>query len=67
MTNNDIVLEKMLKEKVPLTQRNYITLAFWDKRSIEELGAEERADLPDGFEDWPEDEGRINGCTLTNS
>lgn len=44
----------MLKRKIPLTQQNYIELAYMgDKHSIEELGVEEIAELPEGFEDWP--------------
>lgn len=31
-----------------------------DKHSLEELEAEERAELPDGFEDWPVDETKVN-------
>jgi hypothetical protein len=47
----------MLKHKIAITQRNYIELAYLgDKHSLEELEGEERAELPEGFEDWPVDE-----------
>jgi hypothetical protein len=51
----------MLKNKIPLTQRTWIELNYMgDKHSVSELEGEELADLPDGFEDWPEDETAIN-------
>ena len=50
----DYVLAWMLKNKIPLTQRNYLELAYMgDKHSIEELGEEEIAELPEDFELWP--------------
>jgi len=50
-------VDLMLRQKIPFTQRNYIELAYFcEKSSLEELEAEERADLPEGFEDWPIDE-----------
>jgi hypothetical protein len=58
---NDHVLAYMLKHKIAITQRNYIELAYLgDKHSLEELEGEERAELPEGFEDWPVDEMRVN-------
>jgi hypothetical protein len=58
---SDCVLASMLKKKIPLTQRNYRELAYMgDKHSIEELGPEERAELPKGFEDWPRSERDIH-------
>jgi len=58
---NDYVLAYMLKHKIAITQRNYIELAYLgDKHSLEELEGEERAELPEGFEDWPVDEMRVN-------
>ena len=59
--DEDIVVQTMLRLGTPLTQRNYIEFAwFGDKHSIEELEGEELAMLPDGFEDWPADESKIN-------
>jgi hypothetical protein len=53
----DYIVDLMLRQKIPFTQRNYIELAYFcEKSSLEELEAEERADLPEGFEDWPIDE-----------
>lgn len=50
----DYVLAWMLKNKIPLTQCNYLELAYMgDKHSLEELEAEERAELPEDFEVWP--------------
>jgi hypothetical protein len=57
----DIVLEMMIEQKMPITQRGYLTLAYFgDKHSIEELEDEELAMLPEGFEDWPVDELKVN-------
>jgi hypothetical protein len=58
---NDYVLAYMLEHKIAITQRNYIELAYLgDKHSLKELEGEERAELPEGFEDWPVDEMRVN-------
>ena len=59
----DCVTEYLIKHKIPLTQRNWIEFAYFgDEHSVDELEAEERADLPEGFEDWPIDEhpGELN-------
>jgi hypothetical protein len=57
----DCVAQMMIERNIPLTQRGYLALAYFgDKRSIEELEAEERCMLPEGFEYWPVDEGQIN-------
>jgi hypothetical protein len=58
----DCVIEMMRKCKIPFTQRHYLSLAYFgDKTSIEELGPEEVAELPEGFEDWPVDDlGKVN-------
>jgi hypothetical protein len=54
-------MEMMLKLKIPFTQQHYLRLAYWDNRTIDDLGPEEQAELPEGFEDWPVDGlGRIN-------
>jgi hypothetical protein len=51
----------MLKNKIQLTQRTWLELNYMgDKHSIKDLEGEELAELPDGFEDWPEDETVIN-------
>jgi hypothetical protein len=57
---SDCVLNWMLKHKVPLTQENYLNLAYWDDRTLDDLGPEERAGLPEGFEDWPRTENDIH-------
>src|SRR5262249_43715719 len=57
---NDIVLKKLLELGRPLTQENYLRLAYWDDRKIEDLGPEELAELPDGFEEWPRSEQEIH-------
>ena len=54
-------MQMMLKRKVPFTQRNYLTFPYFgDKHSIEDLGPEEVAELPEGFEDWPVEELPVN-------
>jgi len=51
----------MLQNNVGVTQRNYIEIAYLgDKHDLEELEAEERAELPDGFEDRPVDGTKVN-------
>jgi hypothetical protein len=57
----DYVLRYMIANKIPVTQTNYLTLAYFgDKSSIDELGGEELADLPEGFQGWPVDEIAVN-------
>ena len=57
----DSILKWMLQNKVTVTQRNYIEIAYLgDKHDLEELEAEERAELPKGFEEWPVDETAVN-------
>jgi hypothetical protein len=55
----DIVMKKLLELGSPLTQQNYLRLAYWDDRTIDDLGPEELAELPEGFEDWPRTEKDI--------
>jgi hypothetical protein len=56
-----IVMKKLLGLGSPLTQENYLRLAYMgDKHSIEELGPEELAELPEGFEEWPRTEREIH-------
>lgn len=52
----DIVLEKMLKEKIPLTRQNYLLFAFWDGDYVP--SAEEEAEIPEMFQlgDEPSDQ-----------
>jgi hypothetical protein len=50
---NDVVFATMLELGGPITQKRYLALAYWDNRALEDLGPEERAELPEGFEDWP--------------
>ena len=56
----DIVMRKLLELGSPLTQQNYLHLAYRDNRKLEDLGLEERAELPDGFEEWPRTEKDIH-------
>jgi hypothetical protein len=50
-----------LKEKIPLTQKNYLELCYFGaKSSVEDLSFEEAADLPDSFFAWPVDEHSVN-------
>jgi hypothetical protein len=57
---NDCVVQMLLKHGSPLTRRNYLRLAYWDNRTIEDLGPEELAELPEGLEEWPRTEREIN-------
>jgi hypothetical protein len=43
----DHVLQRMLKEKIPLTRRNYLLLAYWDADYVP--GPEEEAEIPEMF------------------
>ena len=43
----DAILHKMLKEKIPLTRRNYLELAYWDPDYVP--GPEEEAEIPEMF------------------
>jgi hypothetical protein len=55
------VIRKLLKERIPLTQKNYLELCYFGaKSSAEELGGEEVADLPGSFFAWPVDEHSVN-------
>jgi len=56
----DCVLKKLLELGSPLTQQNYLQLAYCDNRKLEDLGPEERAELPESFEEWPRTEKDIN-------
>jgi hypothetical protein len=56
----DYVLDYMLKHKIAITQRNYIEIAYMGEKSLEELEAEELAELPDGFDEWPIEESQVN-------
>jgi len=56
----DYVLKKLLELGSPLTQENYLRLAYWDDRTIEDLGPEELAELPEGFEEWSRTEKEIH-------
>jgi hypothetical protein len=53
---NDPVLAKLVKLGMPCTRENYIKLAYWGQKSYEDLGVEERAELP---ELWDEETGSI--------
>ena len=57
----DFVTDYMVRHGIALTQRNWLELAFFgQKHSIEELEGEEFAELPDGFEDWPVYDTKVN-------
>ncbi len=45
----DLVIEKMLEKRVPLTQPGYLTFAYMDGRTLDDLGLEELARLPPEF------------------
>ncbi len=57
---NDCVVKKLLQLGSPLTQQNYLSLAYWDDRTIDDLGPEELAELPEDFELWPRTEKDIH-------
>ena len=56
----DCVVKMLLELGSPLTQQNYLRLAYWDDRKLEDLGPEERAELPEDFELWPRTESEIH-------
>jgi hypothetical protein len=59
--DSDTAIRKLLKEKIPLTQKNYLELCYFGaKSSVEDLSFEEAADLPDSFFAWPVDEHSVN-------
>jgi hypothetical protein len=59
--DSDIVIRKLLKEKIPLTQKNYLELCYFGaKSSVEDLSFEEVAELPGSFFAWPVDEHSVN-------
>jgi hypothetical protein len=55
---NDPVLAKLVKLGMPCTRDNYVKLAYLGERKYEELGVEERANLPDDL--WDEDGNIVN-------
>jgi hypothetical protein len=57
---NDYIVQELLELGAPLTQQNYLKLAYWDDRTIADLGPEELAELPEGFEEWPRTEKDIH-------
>jgi len=57
----DAVTAYLLRHHRKLTQRAYLDLNWGDGRKrLEDLGPEERADLPENFYEWPKDEYAIN-------
>ncbi|HZS43430.1 MAG TPA: hypothetical protein VFA52_04565 [Candidatus Paceibacterota bacterium] len=51
----DIVLEKKMKQdKIPLTRKNYLELAYFGNPP-DELSAEEEAELPEQFRKMSEE------------
>lgn len=43
----DHVLHYMTKHGIPLTRDNYVSLAYMGEKTYEDLEGEERAELPD--------------------
>jgi hypothetical protein len=59
--DSDIVTRKLLKEKISLTQKNYLELcSCGSKPSVKDLSFEETAELPGSFFAWPVDERSVN-------
>jgi len=59
--DSDTAIRKLLKERIPLTQKNYLELCYFGaKSSVEDLSFEEAADLPDSFFAWPVDGHSVN-------
>lgn len=50
------IVDCMRKRNISITQQNYVAIAFLGEKMIDDLGPEELAELPDGFEKWPETE-----------
>jgi hypothetical protein len=57
---NDCVVKMLIELGSPLTQESYLRLAYWDDRTIDDLGPEELAELPEDFELWPRTEKDIH-------
>jgi hypothetical protein len=45
------VIEKLIKEKLPLTVTNFIVFAFWDESSLDELEGEDLCEVLEMIED----------------
>jgi hypothetical protein len=45
----DAVLAKMIQERIPLTLENYVQLAYFGSKTVDDLEAEELAELPEMF------------------
>ena len=60
--DSDFVIQHMLRNKIALTQSNYLDLCYWGaKPTVEDLEGEELADLPSSFYAWPvDDKQRVN-------
>jgi hypothetical protein len=56
MARRDAVLEKMIQLKMELTLENYVELAYWGSKRVEDLGPEELAELPQIFDAFGEGE-----------
>jgi hypothetical protein len=46
---SDAVLAKMIQERIPLTLENYVQLAYFGSKTVDDLEGEELAELPDMF------------------
>jgi len=57
----DGITRALIENGIPLTQRNWTEVAYLgDKWSIDQLGAEELADAPEGFEESPVDDEHLH-------
>jgi len=53
----DHILNYMIKNKIPLTRRNYLDLAYWN--ADYEPDAEEESMLPEMFQKYDADGNRV--------
>jgi hypothetical protein len=55
--DSDFVIQHMLRNKIALTQANYLDICYWgSKPTVDDLSFEEQGDLPSSFFAWPVDE-----------
>jgi hypothetical protein len=48
---HDAVLNKLISLKLPVTRDNYIKFAYFGEKTFDQLSAEERAELPELWDD----------------
>ena len=52
--DSDPAIRHMLRNKIALTQKNYLDIRYWgSKPSVEDLSSEEQEDLQSSFFAWP--------------